>query len=65
MNTTEREAEVLCSCKDRTLSACSGEWGPGCDLGNNSAHVRVCQQRLEEREATTRKLGFQGDGEHG
>ena len=25
-------------CKDRALSACPGEWEPGCDLGNNAAH---------------------------
>lgn len=27
-------------CKDRALSACPGEWEPGCDLGNNPAHAR-------------------------
>ena len=31
----------LCMCKDRLLVDCSGEWGPGCDLGNNEKHVRV------------------------
>ena len=34
-------AEARCMCKDRALSACPGEWEPGCDLGNNPAHVRV------------------------
>lgn len=33
--------EALCACKDRSASACPGEWEPGCDLGNNPAHVRV------------------------
>lgn len=32
---------TLCHCKDRLASACPGEWEPGCDLGNNPAHVRV------------------------
>ena len=30
----------MCLCKDRPLSACPGEWEPGCDLGNNPAFVR-------------------------
>lgn len=34
--------EPLCVCKDRVLSACPGEWEPGCDLGNNPDHVRGC-----------------------
>jgi len=34
-------SEARCMCKDRALSACPGEWEPGCDLGNNPAHVRV------------------------
>lgn len=29
-----------CMCKDRALSACPGEWEPGCDLGANQAHAR-------------------------
>ena len=33
-------SEARCICKDRALSACPGEWEPGCDLGNNVAHVR-------------------------
>ena len=37
----------LCMCKDRALSACPGEWEPGCDLGNNPAHVRVYQPQHE------------------
>ena len=31
--------ETRCMCKDRALSACPGEWAPGCDLGNNPAHA--------------------------
>ena len=34
------QQEPLCMCKDRALSACPGEWEPGCDLGNNPAHAR-------------------------
>ena len=37
-------AEARCMCKDRALSACPGEWEPGCDLGNNPAHVRVANR---------------------
>ena len=37
-------AETLCMCKDRPLSACPGEWEPGCDLGNNPAFLEVSQQ---------------------
>jgi hypothetical protein len=37
-------AEARCMCKDRALSACPGEWEPGCDLGNNPAHVRAYQE---------------------
>lgn len=33
--------EPLCACKDRPASRCTEEWGPGCDLGNNAAHVKV------------------------
>ena len=32
---------AVCACKDRDQSACPGEWEPGCDFGNNPAHVRV------------------------
>ena len=32
-------SETRCMCKDRALSACPGQWEPGCDLGNNPAHV--------------------------
>jgi hypothetical protein len=41
-------AEALCMCKDRALSACPGEWEPGCDLGNNQAHVSVYQERATD-----------------
>ncbi len=34
-------AEARCMCKDRALSACPGEWEPGCDLGANEKFVRV------------------------
>ena len=37
-------SEARCMCKDRALSACPGEWEPGCDLGNNPEHVRVYQE---------------------
>jgi hypothetical protein len=45
-------AAPLCMCKDRAASACPGEWEPGCDLGNNPAHVRVApdQQPAAPRE---------------
>lgn len=32
--------ESLCLCKDRLLTACPGEWEPGCDLGNNADAVQ-------------------------
>lgn len=48
----------LCMCKDRAASACPGEWEPGCDLGNNPAHVRVHHQTKEEREAIDTALGL-------
>jgi hypothetical protein len=34
-------ADARCMCNDRALSACPGEFEPGCDLGSNAAHVRV------------------------
>lgn len=36
-----RETPLLCACKDRPAKECPGEWEPGCDLGNNEAHVKV------------------------
>jgi hypothetical protein len=39
-------AEARCTCKDRALSACPGEWEPGCDLGNNPAHVRLYRKPI-------------------
>ena len=43
-------AETLCMCKDRPLSACPGEWEPGCDLGNNSEYARPVQAASKEQE---------------
>ena len=40
-----------CMCGEMLLSACPGEWEPGCDLGNNPAHVRPahsCQSTTPE-----------------
>ena len=37
-------AEMRCMCKDRSATNCPGEWEPGCDLGNNPAHVTQAQQ---------------------
>jgi hypothetical protein len=45
--------EALCMCKDRALSACPGEWEPGCDLGNNPDHVSIVEV------VTTTKLTFE------
>lgn len=47
-------SEALCMCKDRAASACPGEWEPGCDLGNNAAHVRAHVPTEEEKEALRR-----------
>jgi hypothetical protein len=41
-------------CKDRAAKDCPGEWEPGCDLGNNPAHVR--RAALDEMQDTDRKL---------
>jgi hypothetical protein len=38
----------LCHCKDRPAADCPGEWEPGCDLGNNPAHVRVSAQPVPD-----------------
>jgi ribA/ribD-fused uncharacterized protein len=43
-------AEPLCACKDRPASQCPGQWEPGCDLGNNPAHVRVIDAPAEPAE---------------
>jgi hypothetical protein len=29
-----------CACGEKPAAECVEEWGPGCDLGNNPAHVR-------------------------
>lgn len=34
-----------CPCGDRFASQCPGAWEPGCDLGNNEAHVRVAAEQ--------------------
>lgn len=34
-------AEPMCQCGDRPANQCPEPWEPGCDLGNNAAHVRV------------------------
>lgn len=34
-------SEARCACKERALSACPGEWEPGCDLGSNPAHAET------------------------
>jgi hypothetical protein len=41
------DAEARCICGEMLLSACPGEWEPGCDLGNNPAHVRPARAVLE------------------
>lgn len=51
-------SEARCMCKGRAASACPGEWEPGCDLGNNPAHVLVHQQTPDEREALDTALGL-------
>jgi hypothetical protein len=38
----------LCHCNDRPATECPGEWEPGCDLGNNPAHVRVSAQPVPD-----------------
>jgi hypothetical protein len=40
-------AEARCACKDRALSACPGEWEPGCDLGANEKYVQVFDEKDE------------------
>lgn len=47
-----------CACGDRAADTCPGEWEPGCDLGNNAAHVRVHQTTPEERAALDSALGL-------
>lgn len=58
-------AEARCMCNDRALSACPGQWEPGCDLGNNPAHVRrskrehpVCMLTAAELNHLRRLLGW-------
>jgi hypothetical protein len=58
MTSKPAKPEPLCMCKDRAVSACPGEWEPGCDLGNNPKHVRVHQQADEERVALDTALGL-------
>lgn len=41
------ESVVMCSCGDRPLDQCPGEWEPGCDLGANEAHVVVVPESAE------------------
>lgn len=43
-------AEARCMCGEMLLSACHGEWEPGCDLGNNPAHVRPARAVLDTDE---------------
>ena len=50
-------AEAQCMCKDRALTACPGEWEPGCDLGNNAKYVKVHQQTTAERKAIDEAVG--------
>jgi hypothetical protein len=50
------DAAKRCACGDRDKNDCPGEWEPGCDLGNNPAHVLVHHQTPEERDATRRAL---------
>lgn len=40
-----------CMCKDRELSACPGEWEPGCDLGANGEFCQPSDQRITSDEA--------------
>lgn len=37
-------AEPKCHCGDRPAAQCHEPWEPGCDLGNNPAHVRVAAE---------------------
>ena len=48
-------AEALCMCKDRALTACPGEWEPGCDLGNNEKFVVVHTLTSAERSNMTKR----------
>lgn len=50
-------AVAMCQCRDRQLSACPGEWEPGCDLGSNPAFVRAAVDDPVER-----KVGQQAAG---
>ncbi len=34
-----------CSCGDRFMDKCPGEWEPGCDLGNNPKYARKVSLR--------------------
>ena len=36
----------LCSCGDRPIRECPGEWEAGCDLGANENHVVVVDPDL-------------------
>ena len=49
-------AEPLCACKDRPASQCPGQWEPGCDLGNNPAHVRVIDAPAEPAEPVAHEV---------
>ena len=58
-------AEARCMCNDRALSACPGQWEPGCDLGNNPAYVRrakreqpICMLTAAELNHLRRLLGW-------
>lgn len=42
-----RADEARCMCGEMLLSACPGEWEPGCDLGNNPEHARPARAVLD------------------
>lgn len=46
----------MCVCGEMPKSKCPGEWEPGCDLGNNEAHVVVGQLTPEELEAIKKAI---------
>lgn len=44
------QAGPMCQCGHRPASQCAEPWEPGCDLGNNEAHVKVSTQSVEQPE---------------
>jgi hypothetical protein len=54
--TSATHAAHRCSCGERALADCPGEWQQGCDLGSNPKHVKVRRMTPNEEAALNRSV---------